>query len=112
MWNAANEALRTIKASSLWCIACKGLLVATIWLLLEPTHGLSQASSSLSNLLAPNNGGQVIVATSNNWLKTIDGNEDAKEFRWDEWAVFAFNICRADTRRGNERERIRVAGRK
>jgi hypothetical protein len=71
-------------------IVCKGLLMVTVWLLLASTPGLSQASSSLSNLLAPNNGGQVIVATSNNWLKTIDGNEDAKEFRWEEWAVYAF----------------------
>ena len=64
--------------------------MVTVWLLLASTPGLSQASSSLSNLLAPNNGGQVIVATSTNWLRTIDGNEDAKEVRSEEWAVYAF----------------------
>jgi hypothetical protein len=68
-------------------IACQVLLAATLGLLLEPTHGLSQASSSLSNLLDPNNGGQVIVATSDGWLKTIDGDEAAKQFRSNEWAI-------------------------
>ena len=36
-------------------IVCKGLLVVTVWLLLASTPGLSQTSSSLSNLLAPDN---------------------------------------------------------
>jgi hypothetical protein len=85
-----NSSFRIGRGKGLKHIAGKGLLAAILWLLFEPTIGLSQASSSLSNLLAPNNGGQVIVATSDNWLKTIDGNEDAKEFRWDEWAVYAF----------------------
>jgi hypothetical protein len=94
--NDRIRGLRTRKAI-LGRIACKGLLVATLWLLLEPTHGLSQASSSLSNLLDPNNGGQVIVATSDGWLKTIDGNEAAKEFRWNEWAIYAFRDEHAAT---------------
>jgi len=65
-------------------------LLATNWLLLTPTDGLSQADATSINLLNPKNGGQVIVATSDGWLKTIDGSEDAKEFRWNEWAIFAF----------------------
>ena len=54
---------RARKGRGLKHIACKGLLAATLWLLLEPTHGLSQADATSINLLNPRNGGQVIVAT-------------------------------------------------
>jgi hypothetical protein len=82
--------LRTRK-TILGRLACKGLLVATIWLLLTPGHGLSQSSAPLINLLDPKKGGQVIEATKDAWLNTIKGKEDSYfEFDWDEWAIYAF----------------------
>lgn len=89
--------LRARKASSLERTTCRGLLWVTVWLLLVPTRGVSQASSSPINLLSPKNGGQVIVATSDDWLKTIDGSESAKEFPWEEWAIYAFKDERPAT---------------
>jgi hypothetical protein len=72
-------------------IVCKGLLVATLWLLLAPTHGLSQADATSINLLSKNNGGQVVVATNEGWFKTIDGNEKrAVQFSRDDLVVYAF----------------------
>jgi tetratricopeptide (TPR) repeat protein len=45
-----------------------------------------------SNLLAKENGGQVILAPNDEWLKTIDGKEEGAgvKFHTDQWAVFAF----------------------
>jgi hypothetical protein len=112
---------RVRKRSSLGRTARYGLFGVTIWLLLEATLGVSQNSGLLNNLLAPKNGGQVIVATSDGWLKTIDGSEDAKKFRWDEWAIYVFKDEQTATfdtfavlipGPGTEPERIRVAGRK
>lgn len=72
-------------------IVRKGLLVVTLWLLLEPTHGFSQTDDTSINLLSKNNGGQVVVATNQGWFKTIDGNEKhAVEFSRDDLVVYAF----------------------
>jgi hypothetical protein len=92
-----NSGFLAEKRKGLRHVACKGLLAATIWLLLTPTHGLSQTDATSINLLNPRNGGQVIVATSDGWLKTIDGDEAAKEFRWKEWAIYAFRDEQAAT---------------
>jgi hypothetical protein len=72
-------------------ITCYGLLGATVLLLVASTRAVAQASSAAINLLDPKNGGQVVVATTDDWLKTIDGNE-SKGIRIDksDWAVFAF----------------------
>src|SRR5271166_1839482 len=79
-------------------IVCKGLLVVTVWLLLAPTHGLSQASSTSINLLNPKNGGQVVVSASDAWLKTIDGNESrGMQLNRDDSAVYAFKNERPAT---------------
>lgn len=65
--------------------------MATISLLLTPSDGLSQASSTSINLLNPKNGGQVVVATSNGGLKTINGNESrGMLLHGDDSAVYAF----------------------
>jgi hypothetical protein len=89
--NEMNRSLEARKGGSLGRIACKGLLVVTIWLLLASTHGLSQASSTSINLLNPKNGGQVVVETSDGWLKTIDGNESrGMLLHGDDSAVYAF----------------------
>lgn len=83
--------LRTRKASRLERTTCYGLLWVTVCLLLMPTRGVSQASSSPINLLSPKNGGQVVVATNESWFKTIDGNEKrAVQFSRDDSVVYAF----------------------
>jgi hypothetical protein len=83
--------LRAVKGRTLERLGRYGILVVTVWLLLAPTSGFSQASSSPINLLSPKNGGQVVVATNNNWLRTIDGNEErAVEFASNDWVVYAF----------------------
>jgi hypothetical protein len=71
-------------------IVCKGFFVSTICLLLVPASALSQTDATATNLLSPKNGGQIVVQTSDGWPKTIDGDESAKEFRWNEWAIYAF----------------------
>jgi hypothetical protein len=86
------------KERSFGHISLKGLLVAAVWLLLAPTLGLSQASSTSINLLNPRNGGQVVVAASDAWLKTIDGNESrGMELGRDDSAVYAFKNERPAT---------------
>jgi hypothetical protein len=86
-----NRDLRAGKGKGLKHIACKGLLAATLWLLLQPRFGLSQIDGTSINLLNPKNGGQVVVAASDGWLKTIDGNESrGTELRRGDWAVYAF----------------------
>jgi hypothetical protein len=79
------------KAMTFGRILCYGLLGATVLLLLAPTRSVAQAGSATINLLDPKNGGQIVVATKDDWLKTIDGNE-SNEILIDvnEWAVFAF----------------------
>ena len=54
----------------------------------------TQSQSSVINLLSPENGGQVIVATNDQWRYTIDGDE--KNWRYIDigvlggWAVYGF----------------------
>ena len=71
-------------------ILCCVLLGATVLLLVAPTRAVAQASSAVINLLDPENGGQVVVATQERWLRKIDGHGGADYFREGEWAVFAF----------------------
>jgi hypothetical protein len=93
-----NRGLPVGKERSFRHISRKGLLVASLSLLLAPTLGLSQAGSTSINLLSPKNGGQVVVAASDAWLKTIDGNESrGMELRRDESAVYAFKNERPAT---------------
>jgi Sad1 / UNC-like C-terminal len=93
-----NSSFRAGKGKGLKHIARKGLLAATLWLLLEPTIGLSQASGPLINLLDPKKGGQVMAETKDVWLNTINGKENSYfEFDWDEWAIYAFKDERPAT---------------
>jgi hypothetical protein len=99
-----HEGIRRLRAKKtiVGRIAPKGLLVATICVLLTPTHGLSQADATPINLLSPSNGGQVVVASSDAWLKTIDGDESRGALygamvRRDDWAVYAFKDRRTAT---------------
>lgn len=83
-------------------IARKWLSVAAICVLLTPTHGLSQADTTPINLLSPSNRGQVVVASSDAWLKTIDGDESRLALhgamvREDDWAIYAFKDGRKAT---------------
>lgn len=79
------------KARTFGRILCYGLLGATVLLLLAPTRAVAQAGSATINLLDPKNGGQVVVATGDHWLLTIDGNERQSVKFYDvDWAVFAF----------------------
>ena len=68
-----------------------------MWLVLNATTAFSQTGGPIINLLDPKNGGQVLVETSDNWAKTIDGTETDKDFNDDEWAVFAFKDERPAT---------------
>jgi hypothetical protein len=93
---------RAKKRQRLQTIAWKGLIAATIFVLLTPIHGLSQADATPINLLSPTNGGQVVMASSDAWLQTIDGNESRGALSgamvWrDDWAVYAFNNGRKAT---------------
>ncbi|TBW01552.1 hypothetical protein E0E52_20715 [Azotobacter chroococcum] len=58
----------------------------------EPTA--SPLSSKPINLLAPENGGHLIVASGDDWLKTIDGKEDINQISYglsdQREAVYAF----------------------
>jgi hypothetical protein len=97
-----KSGFRAKKRQKLQTIACKGLLAATLWLLLQPSHGLSQADATPINLLSPSNGGQVVVASSDAWLQTIDGNESRGALggamvQRDDWAVYAFEDGRKAT---------------
>jgi hypothetical protein len=75
-----------------------GLVVATTWVLLTPIHGLSQANATPINLLNPKNGGQVVVASSDAWLQTIDGNESrGLQLARDDSAIYAFKNERSAT---------------
>ena len=65
-----------------------GLFAVTVWLLLKATLGVSQTSAPLINLLDSKNGAQVILATSDDWLKTIDGSTNSKNLNG--WAIYAF----------------------
>jgi hypothetical protein len=112
------DGLRARKRNSLGRTARYGLFGVTLWLLLKATIGVSQTSVELINLLDPKNGGQVVVATSDDWLKTIDGSESAKKFPWEEWAIYAFKderpatfdtFCCPDPWPGPEREGIRAS---
>lgn len=50
-----------------------------------------QSSSERVNLLSPDNGGQVLVASSAQWLKTIDGKEEhSADLDIGSTAVYAF----------------------
>jgi hypothetical protein len=69
-------------------IARYGLFGVTIWLLLKATLGVSQTGAPLINLLDSKNGGQVILATSDDWLQTIDGSQNGKHLTG--WAIYAF----------------------
>jgi hypothetical protein len=76
--------------------------VATICVLLTPAHGLSQADATPINLLSPQNGGQVVVASSDAWLQTIDGDESrgalhGAMIQEHNWAVYAFKDRRRAT---------------
>jgi len=56
------------------------------------------AEPKAMNLLAPENGGQVLVAPNDLWFRTIDGKEDVTSwFHPDEEAVFAFKDEQAAT---------------
>jgi hypothetical protein len=93
-----NSSFRAEKGKGLKHIACKGLLAATLWLLLEPTIGLSQASAPLINLLDTKKGGQLVASTKDVWLNAINGKENSYfEFDWDEWAIYAFKDERPAT---------------
>ena len=72
-----------------------GLFGVTMWLLLKATIGVSQTGAPLINLLDAKNGAQVIVATSDGWLKTIDGSQDRKFLNG--WAIYAFKDERPAT---------------
>jgi hypothetical protein len=86
------------KGRSLRHIARKGLLVASLWFLLAPTLGLSQSGSTSINLLNPKNGGQIVVAASDAWSNTIDGNEGrGTSLRRDDSGVYAFKNERPAT---------------
>lgn len=54
----------------------------------------TQSQSSVINLLSPENGGHVIVATNDQWLYTIDGNETTWVYidvgMVGSWAVYGF----------------------
>ena len=90
--------LRAVNGRTLERLGRYGILGVTIWLLLEPSLGLSQASAPLINLLDPKKGGQVVAATQDAWLRTIDGRENYyNEFNWDEWAIYAFKDQRPAT---------------
>src|ERR1700730_911702 len=92
--NETNEGLW----ASLGYIARYGLLVVTVWLLPTSPRGVSQGSSPAINLLSPKNGGQIVVATNDGWLKTIDGNESHEGlFQVDDSAVYAFKDERPAT---------------
>ena len=93
-----NSGFRAGKGKQLKHTVCKGLLAATLWLLLEPTHGLSQADATSMNLLSKTNGGQVVVASSDAWLKTIDGKEsEGAEVKEDDSAIYGFRNGRRAT---------------
>jgi hypothetical protein len=96
-----NGSFRVRKGREFGRVVRYGVLGVAAWLLLVPARGAAQASqssirapqasSSPINLLSPRNGGQVVVATNDGWLKTIDGNETrAYLFTPDDSAVFAF----------------------
>jgi hypothetical protein len=89
--------LRVAKERSFRGIARYSLLWATVWLLLVLTLGASKASSSSINLLDPKNGGQVVVTTSDRWLRTIDSEGGGTQLAVDEWAVYAFKDERPAT---------------
>lgn len=82
--------LRVAKGRSFRGIARYSLVGATVWLLLVPTLGVLQASSSSINLLDPKNGGHVLVTTKESWLATIDYATPPSVLRVDDWAVYAF----------------------
>lgn len=90
--------LRAGKGKGLKHIACQVLLATTLWLSLEPTQGLSQADATSINLLSKGNGGHVVVASSDAWLKTIDGNESqGAEVKADDSAIYGFRDGRRAT---------------
>lgn len=83
--------LRAKKQRSLRRIACYALLWVTILLLLTPTRGASETASSSINLLDPKTGGQVVVATKDDWAKTIVANKgNGQQFDLTDWVVYAF----------------------
>jgi hypothetical protein len=49
-----------------------------------------QSPPSVVNLLSPENGGQVLVATNDRWRYTIDGDEKNWQYLDDGWAVYGF----------------------
>jgi hypothetical protein len=96
----SNERIRGSRTRKVMLgrIARYGILGVTVWLLLGPRLGVSQTSAPLINLLDPKKGGQVIAATNDKWLKTIDGKENYYVgFDWDEWAIYAFKDERPAT---------------
>jgi hypothetical protein len=50
----------------------------------------TQSQSSVINLLSPDNGGHVIVATTDRWRYAIDGDENSWQYLDDGWAVYGF----------------------
>jgi hypothetical protein len=85
--NEMKRSLLAQRIEHLWRIACYTLLGTTLLLFVLPTRGVAQAI----NLLNPKNGGQVVLATTDGWLNTIDGNESRYvKLTPGDSAVFAF----------------------
>jgi len=97
-YRATSNGRTRRKKAILGQIAGQGLWASAICLLLTSTHGFSQADATSINLLSKNNGGQVVVASSDAWLKTIDDREsEGTEVRQDDSAIYGFRDGRRAT---------------